>query len=88
MNYLCYISIGMSSKLITNLSNIRKVNKSKIVLCHGVFDLLHIGHINYFEAAKKNGNILVVSITSNEFVNKGPGRPAFNIQQRLNAGLL
>jgi len=74
----------MSSKLITNLSNIRKVNKSKIVLCHGVFDLLHIGHINYFEAAKKNGNILVVSITSNEFVNKGPGRPAFNIQQRLN----
>ena len=26
----------------------------KIILCHGVFDLLHMGHINYFHAAKKN----------------------------------
>ena len=77
----------IDSKLLSleSFSSLRKKFKEKkIVLCHGVFDLLHIGQINYFEAAKKNGNILVVSITSNEFVNKGPGRPAFNIQQRLN----
>ncbi len=73
----------MSTKLITNLSDLRKKIIKKIVLCHGVFDILHVGHINYLKEAKGNGDILVVSITSNEFVNKGPGRPAFNIQQRL-----
>ncbi len=73
----------MQSKLINNLSKIRINTKKKIVLCHGVFDLMHIGHLNYFKAAKKNGDILVVSITSDEFVNKGPGRPAFNKNQRL-----
>mgnify|MGYP003682004573 CR=1 FL=1 len=55
----------------------------KIILCHGVFDLLHMGHINYFHAAKKIGDILVVSVTSDEHVNKGPGRPAFKIRDRV-----
>ena len=32
---------------------------------------------------QKNGDILVVSITGNKFVNKGPGRPAFNVKERL-----
>ena len=61
-----------------------KFNRKKIVLCHGVFDLLHAGHINYFKAARKHGDILVVSVTNNQFVNKGPGRPAFDIQNRIN----
>ena len=60
-----------------------RFKKKKIVLCHGVFDLLHIGHINYFSAAKRLGDILVVSITDDQFVNKGPGRPAFTIKNRL-----
>ena len=60
-----------------------KLRRKKIVLCHGVFDLLHIGHINYFKSAKKLGDVLVVSITDDKFVNKGPGRPAFNIANRL-----
>ena len=50
----------------------------KIVQCHGVFDLLHIGHIKHFKEAKTYGEVLVVSITSDRFVNKGPNRPAFN----------
>lgn len=50
----------------------------KIVLCHGVFDVIHAGHLAYFEAAKKHGHKLVVSITSDRFVNKGPGRPYFS----------
>ena len=57
--------------------------KKKIVLCHGVFDLLHIGHINYFHGAKRFGDILVVSVTHDNYVNKGPGRPAFKIQNRV-----
>ena len=69
---------------IKNLKKLRnKFTKKKIVLCHGVFDLLHIGHISYFKSAKKYGNILVVSVTNDKFVNKGPGRPAFSINNRL-----
>ena len=62
-----------------------KYNNKKIVLCHGVFDLLHLGHINHFNEAKKYGDILVVSLTPDRFVNKGPDRPAFNEKNRLEA---
>lgn len=50
----------------------------KIVHCHGVFDLLHPGHIRHFAEAKRQGDVLVVTLTPDRFVNKGPGRPAFN----------
>src|SRR5438552_3973499 len=43
----------------------------KVVLCHGVFDLLHIGHIRHFEQAKRNGDVLVVTLTADQYVNKG-----------------
>jgi rfaE bifunctional protein nucleotidyltransferase chain/domain len=55
----------------------------RVVLCHGVFDLLHVGHVRHFEAARGHGDALVVTVTPDEFVAKGPGRPAFN--QRLRA---
>ena len=53
------------------------------VLCHGCFDLLHPGHINHFEKAAALGSRLVVSITSDKWVNKGPGRPIFPEHQRM-----
>lgn len=58
-----------------------------IVLAHGCFDLLHIGHIQHLRAAKKLGNILIVSITSDQYVReqKGPGRPRFNADERAQA---
>lgn len=65
------------------LSDLRKDNR--IVLCHGVFDLLHIGHIRYFEQAKKSGSVLVVTLTPDNFVNKGPNRPAFPQDLRAEA---
>src|SRR6185295_18745199 len=55
----------------------------KIVQCHGVFDLLHPGHIRHFREAKTLGDKLVVTLTSDRFVNEGPGRPAFNESLRL-----
>jgi len=73
-------------KQLKELSRIiadHKSNGQKVVHCHGVFDLLHIGHIKHFEEAKTFGDVLVVSITPDEFVNKGPGRPAFNTSLRL-----
>ncbi|MBI3955213.1 adenylyltransferase/cytidyltransferase family protein [Candidatus Gottesmanbacteria bacterium] len=66
---------------ITELTKIIKKAKSegkKIIQCHGVFDLLHPGHIRHFASAKKYGDILIVTITADKFVKKGPGRPIFN----------
>jgi len=54
-----------------------------VILCHGVYDLLHYGHIEHLQEAKKQGDILVVSVTAAKYVNKGPGRPYFNDQQRM-----
>ena len=65
-------------------TGLKKAGKT-VVHCHGVFDLLHIGHIRHFEEAKTFGEILVVTITSDEFVNKGPNRPAFTTALRLEA---
>lgn len=62
-----------------------KAGKKKVVLCHGVFDLLHIGHIRHFEQAKAQGDVLVVTVTPDRFVNKGPGRPAFPEDLRVEA---
>lgn len=60
-----------------------KANNKTIALCHGVFDLVHPGHVIHFEQAKEMADILVVSITAAEFVRKGPGRPYFNDEMRL-----
>jgi rfaE bifunctional protein nucleotidyltransferase chain/domain len=53
-----------------------------VVLCHGVFDLVHMGHVRHFEVARQEGNILIVTTTADAFVNKGPGRPIFTEQLR------
>lgn len=55
---------------------------TQVVLCHGVFDILHLGHIRHLEEAKKFGNYLVVSVTADRFVKKGIGRPHFTAEQR------
>jgi len=60
-----------------------KSEGKKIVQCHGTFDLLHPGHIVHFEEAKALGDILVVTITAEQYVNKGPGRPYFNDELRV-----
>lgn len=60
------------------LSSVRAIHpENRIVHCHGVFDVLHAGHLSYFQAAKKRGEILVVTVTADAYVNKGPGRPYF-----------
>ena len=46
-----------------------------VVQAHGTFDLLHLGHVRHLEAARKLGDVLVVTVTADHFVNKGPGRP-------------
>ena len=60
-----------------------KKRKKIIGLVHGVFDVLHIGHIWYFEEARKNVDYLIASVTSDKFVNKGPGKPIFGVNKRI-----
>lgn len=60
-----------------------KAGNKTIVLCHGVFDLVHPGHMIHFEQAKEMGDVLVVSVTAARFVRKGPGRPYFSDEMRL-----
>lgn len=80
-------SMSIQKKILTltqlsrTIAKLKKEGK-KIVQCHGVFDLVHPGHIRYFKSAKKYGDVLVVSITGDKYVRKGPGRPIFNEQLR------
>ena len=54
----------------------------RVVLCHGTFDLLHPGHMRHLKRARQEGDILVVTLTADRYVSKGPGRPAFPEQLR------
>lgn len=57
--------------------------KNKIVMAHGVFDLFHYGHLKHLQAAKQFGDILIVSVTADKFINKGPNRPFFDLNKRI-----
>ena len=58
-------------------------DEKELVLCHGVWDTLHSGHLRHLKEAKNLGNVLAVSVTSDRYVNKGPGRPIFSQQERM-----
>ena len=79
-----------NSKLI-NVNELKKLTYKlkgkKIVLCHGVFDLFHVGHLNHINEAKKFGDILIVGLNSDESVKrlKGKNRPIQSEFHRKNA---
>ncbi|PKM77881.1 MAG: cytidyltransferase [Firmicutes bacterium HGW-Firmicutes-15] len=87
--------MGCNAKVISGESKIIKIDEFKklreefreksltVVHCHGVFDLLHPGHIIHLEQARALGDILLVSITAAEYVQKGPGRPYFSDDLRM-----
>jgi cytidyltransferase-like protein len=54
-----------------------------VAQCHGVFDLVHVGHLRHFKQARHRADVLAITVTPDRFVNKGPGRPVFNEELRL-----
>ena len=73
------ISFEAAPALFKKLRAARK----RIVQSHGIFDLIHPGHILHLEEARSLGDVLVVTLTADKFVKKGPGRPIFKEQLRL-----
>ncbi|OGN25691.1 MAG: hypothetical protein A3B17_02185 [Candidatus Yanofskybacteria bacterium RIFCSPLOWO2_01_FULL_45_72] len=76
------------SELVTIVNQLKAEGK-RIVLGHGVFDLMHIGHMYYLEQAADLGDVLIVSIVDDKFVRKGSDRPCFaeTIRRRSIASL-
>jgi rfaE bifunctional protein nucleotidyltransferase chain/domain len=56
----------------------------RLVLANGCFDLLHVGHVRYLQAARALGDALVVGLNSDASVRrlKGPGRPVMPAAER------
>lgn len=58
----------------------------RVVLCHGVFDVVHPGHLRHLLYAKSKADVLVCSVTADRWISKGPYRP--HVPQDLRAASL
>ena len=69
---------------LTAILDEHRRSSRKIVFANGVFDLLHVGHVRYLEAARAEGDLLVVGINSDSSTRrlKGPGRPILTERAR------
>ena len=47
----------------------------KVIMCHGTFDVIHPGHLRHLMYAKEKADVLVTSVTCDDFIAKGPHRP-------------
>jgi rfaE bifunctional protein nucleotidyltransferase chain/domain len=63
---------------------VARTNGARIVFANGCFDLLHVGHVRYLEAAKALGDLLIVGVNSDDQARrlKGEGRPLLPQDQR------
>src|SRR5260370_7805589 len=66
-----------------------RANGQRVVLAHGVFEILDVGHKGHLESGKRHGDVLIVTLTTDKFVNKGPDRPVFaeKLRAEMVAGL-
>ena len=71
------------------LHNVRElpplIKDKRVVLANGCFDMLHVGHVRYLDAARELGDVLVVALNSDTSVGKleGPGRPILALEDRV-----
>ncbi|NJD56287.1 MAG: adenylyltransferase/cytidyltransferase family protein [Nitrospirae bacterium] len=76
MDTTFYSKIVPLHELVVHLEHRREQGRT-IVQSHGVFDLIHPGIITHLESARKQGDILVVTVIKDKDVRRGPGRPIF-----------
>ena len=69
--------------LLTYAADARRVGRT-LALANGVFDLLHVGHLRYLQAAAREADLLVVAVNDDDSVRrlKGPGRPVMPADDR------
>lgn len=69
--------------LVARVARLRADGRT-VALANGCFDLLHVGHIRYLEAARAEADVLVVAVNDDESVRglKGKGRPVLEAPQR------
>ena len=76
--------------LLRRVDELRRLGKT-VALANGLFDLLHVGHLRYLEAAAAEADVLVVAVNADASARalKGPGRPIVPAAERaeLLAGL-
>src|SRR3989440_6044803 len=80
----------MSGKVILDREELLRVRAGlraggrRLVFTNGCFDILHVGHVRYLEAARRLGDALLVAINSDRSVRalKGAGRPVMNERER------
>lgn len=65
------------------LLKLKKQKNKKVVMCHGVFDVVHPGHVRHLVYAKSKADILIVSLTADKFIKKGIYRP--HVPERIRA---
>jgi D-glycero-beta-D-manno-heptose 1-phosphate adenylyltransferase len=78
------------SKVLLGLEDVRRVRAAlrtggrRLVFTNGCFDILHVGHVRYLQAARALGDALLVAINSDRAVRelKGVGRPVLNERER------
>lgn len=72
--------------LAARLAELRQAPQPpRVVFTNGCFDLLHVGHLRYLWEARKQGDLLIVAINSDESMRrlKGEGRPILKLEERL-----
>jgi rfaE bifunctional protein nucleotidyltransferase chain/domain len=74
----------VSRQGLTGILEEHRRSSRKIAFANGVFDLLHVGHVRYLEAARAEADLLVVGINSDSSTRKlkGPGRPILTERAR------
>ncbi len=75
--------IFLSPEKLLQIINKNNLRRKKIIMCHGVFDIVHPGHIRHLLHAKSKADLLIVSITADRHIKKGQYRP--HIPQDLRA---
>ena len=74
----------METLSVDTINFLKKNEGKKIVFTNGCFDILHIGHVEYLNEAKSQGDVLIIGLNSDQSIKvlKGPDRPINNEEDR------